>query len=221
MSSRYLNQLFTPSVKAAQEANGSRQAYARAIGPAGESDLLTPREQMFISMRDSFYMATNSASGWPYLQHRGGSVGFIKVLDERTLGFAEFRGNRQYVSLGNLADDNRASLFFMDYVRRARLKVLGRIRAVELADHSDLAAALIDQDYGAKVERGLIFEIDSYDWNCPQHITPRYTEDQVEQVVEPLKARIAELEATLARPCRVAAGHGYDVSVPGREEGLE
>lgn len=198
MSGRYLHQLFTPSVKAAQEANGSRQAYARADGPMTEPDPLTPREQMFISMRDSFYMATNSASGWPYLQHRGGPVGFVKILDERTLGFADFRGNRQYVSLGNITDDNRASLFFMDYIRRARLKVLGRIRAINLADHPDFAAALVDQDYGAKVERGLVIDIDSYDWNCPQHITPRYTENQIEQVLKPLKDRIAELEAIFA-----------------------
>lgn len=199
MSSRYLNQLFTSSVRAAQETNGSRQAYARADGPTSEPDLLTPREQMFIVMRDSFYMATNNASGWPYLQHRGGPVGFVKILDERTLGFADFRGNRQYVSLGNIIDDNRASLFFMDYVRRARLKVLGRVRAINLADDPDLATALVDQVYRAKVERGLIIDIDFYDWNCPQHVTPRYTENQIEQVVKPLIDRIAELEATLAR----------------------
>jgi uncharacterized protein len=199
MSNRYLNQLFTSSVKAAQDVNGSRQAYARADGPTSEPDPLTPREQMFISLRDSFYMATNSASGWPYLQHRGGPVGFVKILDERALGFAEFRGNRQYVSLGNIVDDDRASLFFMDYVRRARLKVLGRVRTINLADHPDLATAMVDQDYGAKVERAFIIDIDSYDWNCPQHITPRYTENQIEQVVKPLRDRIAELEATIAR----------------------
>jgi hypothetical protein len=199
MTSRYLHQLFTPSVKDAQDANGSRQAYARSDAPIGEPDRLTPREEMFISLRDSFYMATNSASGWPYLQHRGGPAGFVKILDEGRLGFADFRGNRQYISLGNLVDDDRASLFFMDYARRARLKVLGRVRSVDLNDHPALAAALVDADYGQKVERGIVIEIDSYDWNCPQHIAPRFTESEIEQIAKPLQARIAELEARLAR----------------------
>ncbi len=199
MTSRYHHQLFTPSVKAAQEANGSRQAYARADAPSGQPDRFTPREEMFISLRDSFYMATNSASGWPYLQHRGGPAGFVKILDAGRLGFADFRGNRQYISLGNLADDDRASLFFMDYARRARLKVLGRVRSVDLANHPALAAALVDADYGAKVERGVIVEIDSYDWNCPQYITTRLAEHEIEQIVKPLQARIAALEARLAR----------------------
>jgi uncharacterized protein len=199
MTSRYLHQLFTPSVKAAQSADGSRQAYARADEPTSGTDRLTPREEMFIALRDSFYMATNSDSGWPYLQHRGGPVGFVKILDEGRLGFADFRGNRQYVSLGNLATDDRASLFFMDYARRARLKVLGRVRSINLADHPALATALVDADYGAKVERGIIVEIDSYDWNCPQHITPRFAENEIERIVKPLQARIVELEARLAR----------------------
>ena len=199
MTSRYLHQFFTSSVKAAQDANGSRQAYARADAPISEPDRLTPREEMFISLRDSFYMATNSASGWPYLQHRGGPAGFVKVLDSGRLGFADFRGNRQYVSLGNLAADDRASLFFMDYARHARLKVLGRVRSIDLADDPAFAEVLVDADYGAKVERGIIVEIDSYDWNCPQHITPRFAENEIERIVKPLQARIAELEERLAQ----------------------
>ena len=166
---------------------------------ADEPDRLTPREEMFISLRDSFYMATNSASGWPYLQHRGGPAGFVKILDGGRLGFADFRGNRQYVSLGNLAADDRASLFFMDYARRARLKVLGRVRSVDLVDHPALADVLVDADYGAKVERGIIVEINSYDWNCPQHITPRFAEREIERIVKPLQARITELEERLAQ----------------------
>jgi len=205
MTSRYLHQLFTPSVKAAQQAQGSRQAYAPADAPTSESDRLTPREEMFISMRDSFYMATNSASGWPYLQHRGGPVGFVKILIGGRLGFADFHGNRQYVSLGNIAHDDRASLFFMDYVRRARLKVLGRIRSINLADRPALAAMLVDENYGAKVERGLVVEIDSFDWNCPQHITRRYAENELDALVKPLQDRIAELEATLRRLSRADA----------------
>ena len=215
MTSRYLHQLFTPSVKAAQEAHGSRHAYARADAPTGEPDRLTPREATFISMRDSFYMATNSASGWPYLQHRGGPQGFVKILDEGRLGFADFRGNRQYIGLGNLEADDRASLFFMDYVRRARLKVLGRIRSIDLADCPALAALLVDEDYGAKVERGLIVEIDSYDWNCPQHITPRYSGNEIHRFVKPLKDRIAALEATLVRERRLLARLSAAQKLPG------
>jgi uncharacterized protein len=198
MTSRFLNLVFTPSVKAAQQQNGSRDAYAKRDS-ASEPDRLTENEAQFIATRDSFYMASVGAAGWPYIQHRGGPPGFIKVLGERTLGLADFRGNRQYVSVGNLADDNRVALFMMDYARRARLKLLGRARTLDLADAPDLAAALIDQDYNAKVERGLIIDVEAFDWNCPQHITPRFTLAEIEPSVAALKARIAELEAALAR----------------------
>jgi uncharacterized protein len=166
-------------------------------------------------MRDSFYMATNSASGWPYLQHRGGPQGFVKILDEGRLGFADFRGNRQYIGLGNLEADDRASLFFMDYVRRARLKVLGRMRSIDLANSPALAALLVDKEYGAKVERGLIVEVDSYDWNCPQHITPRYSGNEIDRFVKPLKDRIAALEATLVRERRLLSRLSAAQKLPG------
>ena len=198
MTSRFLNLVFTPSVKAAQQQNGSRDAYAKRDS-ASEPDRLTENEAQFIATRDSFYMASVGAAGWPYIQHRGGPPGFIKVLGERTLGLADFRGNRQYVSVGNLADDNRVALFMMDYARRARLKLLGRARTVDLADAPDLAATLIDQGYNAKVERGLIIELEAFDWNCPQHITPRFALAEFEPSVATLKARIAELEAAMAR----------------------
>lgn len=198
MTSRFLNLVFSPSVKAAQQQNGSRDAYAKRDG-ASEPDRLTENEAHFISTRDSVYLASVGAGGWPYVQHRGGPPGFIKVLSERSLGLADFRGNRQYVSVGNLADDNRVALFMMDYPRRARLKLLGRARAVDLADAPDLAAALIDQEYGAKVERGLIIEVEAFDWNCPQHITPRYTLAEIEPSIAALNARIAELEAEVSR----------------------
>ena len=159
---------------------------------------MTENEAQFIATRDSFYTSVGAA-GWPYIQHRGGPAGFIKVLVERALGLADFRGNRQYVSVVNLADDNRVALFMMDYARRARLKLLGRARTVDLADAPDLANALIDQGYNAKVERGLIIELEAFDWNCPQHITPRFTLTEIEPSVTALKARIAELEAALAR----------------------
>jgi predicted pyridoxine 5'-phosphate oxidase superfamily flavin-nucleotide-binding protein len=198
MTSRFLNLVFSPSVKAAQRQGGSRDAYARRDG-ATEPDRLTENEAHFIATRDSMYVASIGADGWPYIQHRGGPPGFVKVLSERSLGFADFRGNRQYVSVGNLADENRVALFMMDYARRTRLKVLGRARVVDLANAPDLAATLIDQSYGAKVERGIVVEVEAFDWNCPQHITPRYTLAEIEPMISALNARIAELEAEVSR----------------------
>ncbi len=198
MTARYLNLLFTPAVKAVQEKNGSRDAYAKRDS-ASQPDRLAENEAQFIATRDSFYIASVGASGWPYVQHRGGPVGFVKVLDKRTLGFADFRGNRQYVSVGNLADDNRVALFMMDYPRRARLKVLGRARTVDLAGMPELAAALIDETYGAKVERGIIIDVEAFDWNCPQHITERYTLAEIEPTIDAFKSRVSELENEIAR----------------------
>lgn len=195
MTSRYLAQVFTPAVKAAQERHGSRNAYARHDGSVAEPDRLGENEAALIATRDSFYMATAGAGGWPYIQHRGGKPGFVKVLDDRTLGLADFRGNRQYVSIGNLAGDNRAAFFFMDYGRRARLKMLGRVRTVDLSTDTKLAAALVDADYGAKVERGFLIDVEAFDWNCSQHITPRFTLAELTPSLDGLKARIAELEA--------------------------
>ncbi|MEQ1716117.1 MAG: pyridoxamine 5'-phosphate oxidase family protein [Hyphomicrobium sp.] len=198
MTARYLNLLFSPSVKTAQQQNGSRDAYAKRDA-AGEPDRLTENEAQFIASRDSFYMASVGATGWPYVQHRGGPAGFVKIFDERTIGFADFRGNRQYVSIGNLADDNRVALFMMDYPRRARLKVLGRARPVDLAVEPEFAATLIDVTYGAKVERGIVIDVEAFDWNCPQHITERFTLAEIEPTIDALKARIAELEAQIAQ----------------------
>jgi uncharacterized protein len=197
MTSRFLNIAFTPAVKAAQTANGSREAYATRDGGA-TSDRLTENEAAFIATRDSFYMASVSESGWPYVQHRGGALGFVKVLSEKQIAFADFRGNRQYVSIGNLASDDRVALIFVDYPNRTRLKLLGRARAVDLATDPALAAALIDPGYRAKVERGLVIDVEAFDWNCPQHITPRYTLAEIEPAIEALKSRIAELEGDLA-----------------------
>jgi hypothetical protein len=199
MTSRYLNMVFSPSVKAAQEKHGSRQAYARHDTAAGEPDRLTAREIEFIAARDSFYMATIGAGGWPYMQHRGGPPGFVKILGPSRLGFADFRGNRQYVSVGNVASDDRASLFFMDYARRARLKLLGRVRAVSLAREPDLAAAIVDQAYDARVERALLVDVEAFDWNCPQHIMPRFTLAEIGQPIDALETRIRELESEVAQ----------------------
>jgi predicted pyridoxine 5'-phosphate oxidase superfamily flavin-nucleotide-binding protein len=187
MTSHFLNVMFTPAVKAAQEKNGSRDAYARRDG-AADPDRLTGAEAAFIAARDSFYMATVSETGWPYIQHRGGPPGFIKLLGDRAIGLADFRGNRQYVTVGNLSRDDRVALFFMDYPQRRRLKLLGRMRIVELAASPEPAAALVDDAYGARVERGLVIEVEAFDWNCSQHIVPRYTADEIAPVIEALRA---------------------------------
>ena len=195
MTAHFFDLAFTPSVQAAQEVNGSRRAYARHHEESAGPDHLSDNETAFIAERDSFYMATVSETGWPYLQHRGGPKGFIKVLNDRTLGLADFRGNRQYVSLGNLTSDDRAALFFMDYPRQARLKLLARVRAVDLVNEPELATALVDANYTAKVERGLLIRVEAFDWNCPQHITPRFTAEEVRSIISRQEARIAELEA--------------------------
>ena len=197
MTSHFLNVAFTPAVKEAQAANGSRQAYSARDGETTR-DSLTESEAGFIASRDSFYMASVSETGWPYVQHRGGAPGFVKVLSAAQIAFADFKGNRQYVSVGNLSKDDRAALFFMDYPSQTRLKLLGHVRAVNLAEEPALAAALIDPDYRAKVERAFVIDVEAFDWNCPQHITPRYTLAEIEPAVGALKARIAELEAELA-----------------------
>lgn len=197
MTHKYLSTLFTDDVKAAQAENGSRLGYSRFDGPA-EADELTEAEADFIAVRDSFYMATVSENGWPYIQHRGGPAGFLKVLDSRTLAFADFRGNRQYISVGNIKHDDRVSLFLMDYPRQGRLKILGRMQAVDLADKPDLAEALAMPDCKAKVERAFVIKVEAFDWNCPQHITQRFTLAEIEPAVSSLRAKIAELEKKLA-----------------------
>lgn len=190
---------FTPTVKQVQEAQGSRAAYVRLDDlPDAENQALTAAEAGFIAARDSFYMATVSETGWPYIQHRGGPIGFVRVLDERSIGFADFRGNRQYVSVGNLLTDDRVSLFFMDYANRRRLKLLGHARLVDLDDGATLSK-LEMPDYRARVERGVVITVEAFDWNCPQHITERFSREQLQAVTAPLQARVAELEAELAR----------------------
>ena len=197
MGHRFAEIAFTDTVKSVQEAYGSRRSYARMEGGEASNNLLGEAEAAFIGARDSFYMATVSETGWPYVQHRGGPAGFVKVLDEKTLGFADFRGNRQYVSVGNLATDNRVSLFFMDYPNRRRLKLLGRTRMVGEDDEGELGK-LIVPDYRAAVERGMLIDVEAFDWNCPQHITPRYTENDVATANAALLDKIADLEAQLA-----------------------
>ena len=199
MGHRFQEIAFNDTVKSVQEKLGSRRGYSRRVG--GDfvfNNALGPREAAFIANRDSFYMASVSETGWPYVQHRGGPAGFVRVLDERTIGFADFSGNRQYVSVGNLMTDDRVSLFFMDYPNQTRLKLLGRARFVA-SDETAMLEKLAPADYKARVERGLLITVEAFDWNCPQHITPRFTAEQVEDAITPLRARIAKLEAQLQK----------------------
>lgn len=193
---------FTPTVKRVQDQQGSRASYSRMESVAEPiNHALTGAEAGFIAARDSLYMATVGETGWPYVQHRGGPAGFARVLDEHTIGFADFRGNRQYVSVGNLTADDRISLFFMDYPNKTRLKVLGRAKLIGL-DDQDTLARLELPDYRARVERGFLIQVEGFDWNCPQHITERFTLDEIRTITAPMTARIAELEAELARLSR-------------------
>ncbi|MFO1048909.1 MAG: pyridoxamine 5'-phosphate oxidase family protein [Geminicoccaceae bacterium] len=198
MSHSFAEIAFTERVKAEQRHAGSRASYARLEGGEPHHDRLGPAESAFLAARDSVYMATVSETGWPYVQHRGGPPGFLRVLDERTIGLADFRGNRQYVSVGNLVGDDRVSLISVDYPRRRRLKILGRARIVTAAEDPALMRRLAVADYPAAIERGLVVAVEAFDWNCPQHITPRFTAAEIAEVIAPLRARIAELEAALA-----------------------
>ena len=188
---------FTPAVKALQERNGSRAGYARMAEKKDWHDTVTPDLAAFLAERDSFYLATASAEGRPYIQHRGGPKGFLKVLDDKRLAFADFGGNRQYISAGNLSENDQAAIFLMDYPNRRRLKLWGRARVVE--DDPELLARLVEPGYKAKPERAFLFEVEAWDVNCPQHITPRYSEAEIAPALAKLQARIAELEAEVKR----------------------
>lgn len=195
MAGRYLETYFTPDVLAAQAHYYGR---TQALPSQPERDALTAAETGFILRRDSFYMATVTSDGWPYLQHRGGPAGFLKVLDPQTLGFADFKGNRQLVSTGNLAASDRVSLFFMDYPNRERLKILGQARVIDVRQDRGLADELAPAPaLRGKIERLFLVSVISFDWNCPQYITPRFTEEEVRVAVAPLRQRITELEARL------------------------
>jgi predicted pyridoxine 5'-phosphate oxidase superfamily flavin-nucleotide-binding protein len=159
-------------------------------------DSVTPDLAAFLAGRDSFYLATASAEGRPYIQHRGGPAGFLKAIDDKHLAFADFGGNKQYITAGNLSENDRASIFLMDYANRARIKLWGRARVVE--DDAELLDRLADPEYKAKPERAIVFEIEAWDVNCPQHITPRYTQDQIAPAIAKLQTRIEVLEAEVA-----------------------
>jgi uncharacterized protein len=194
MATNFLRHTVTDSVRKAQEHYfGS----SPRIAGAPERDALTEDEIAFVRARDSFYMATVSENGWPYIQHRGGRAGFLRVLNSRTLAFADYRGNRQMLSTGNLAANDRVALFLMDYPQRTRLKILGHARIEDAHQHLELVQQLAETDVHGIVERLFLVDVVSFDWNCPKYITPRYTAAEVETAIAPLKQRIAELEAEL------------------------
>ena len=195
MADKYMQLVLTPAVQQAQDKYFGKH---QVVEHAPDTDPLTPDEAEFIASRDSFYMATVSETGWPYVQHRGGPPGFVKVLGPNLIGFADFKGNRQLVSTGNLDITDRVALFMMDYPRRTRLKLLGHARVLDARKHPDLVDLLAPVPLRSKVERLFLIEVISYDWNCPQYITPRFTAAEVEKYAASLKARIAELEAQLA-----------------------
>jgi predicted pyridoxine 5'-phosphate oxidase superfamily flavin-nucleotide-binding protein len=186
--------VFTPLVKKLQEKYGSRRQYERMENSGATQNRFTPFETEFLAQRDSFYMATTGATGWPYVQHRGGPKGFLKVIDDHTLAFADFRGNKQYISTGNLLTDNRIALIMVDYPRQARLKILGR---VEILD-GDQAAGWLDRaripEENTAIERVFVIHVEAYDWNCPQHITPRYAAEEIREGMKSIEDRVQVLE---------------------------
>lgn len=199
MSRAYSDIAFTPAVRAMQTRMGSRSAYAAFDHAEDRRHTLTEQEAGFIGERDGFYQATVGETGWPYVQYRGGPAGFLQVLDARTLAYGDFRGNRQYISVGNLGGNDRVSLMLMDYASRQRLKILGRVRLVSEAEDPALIAQLRQPAYRGQIERAVVIDVEAYDWNCPQHITPRFTEAEVEQAVQPLRDELEQLRQELAR----------------------
>ena len=187
---------FTPAVKSVQASRGSREAHARAEARGGWRTTMTPDLAEFLAAARSFYLATASAEGQPYVQHRGGPPGFLRVLDERTLGFADFKGNRQYITTGNLAENERAYMFVMDYAQRRRVKLWGRARVVE--DDPALLARLWPEGYQARPEQVIVFDLEAWDTNCPQHIPQMFHAEDVGGTILQLQARINELEAEVA-----------------------
>ena len=194
MSYGFLDVAITPSVRAVQARVGADRIWQHFKGHR-EFDRFTENEVAFIADRDSFYMATVSETGWPYVQHRGGPRGFLKLIDDHTVAFADYRGNRQYISTGNLMADDRACLFLMDYPRRARLKIYAHVETLALDDDPDLTALVTMPDYRARLERIFRLRLKTFDWNCQQHITPRFTEHDIAEAVRPLRDRLAQLES--------------------------
>lgn len=202
MALKYLELAMTEAVRRAQT-----QYYGRAVNipEAPERDPLGQDEAEFIAARDSFYLGSTSEAGWPYIQHRGGPRGFLRVVNETTLAFADYKGNRQLLTTGNVSVNDRVALFLMDYQNRARLKILGHARVEEARAHPELVAKLADPTMQPTVERLVFIDVVSFDWNCPKYITPRYSLEEVEELAGTLRTRIAELESEL-RAARAGAG---------------
>lgn len=198
MAYGFLDIAITPGVRDAQAEMGADHLW-RGFAGDRDFDRFTENEVAFIAERDTFYIASVSESGWPYVQHRGGPPGFLKVIDDRTLAFADYRGNRQYISTGNFRANDRASLILMDYSRRARLKIYAHVEKLALDADPDLAGRIADADYRGKPERIFRLRLQAFDWNCPQHITPRFTETEIAESVRPLRQRLDELERENAR----------------------
>ncbi|GJL93202.1 pyridoxamine 5'-phosphate oxidase family protein [Hyphococcus sp.] len=191
---------FTDAVIAHQKRHGSAEAYAKFLAPEADSnDRLSNTEKLFITERDGFYQATVSETGWPYVQFRGGPRGFVHVLDEKTIAYADFRGNRQYLSVGNLSGDDRIALFFMDYANQRRLKMFGHAHAIDIETDPALIARLSNPDYRAKPERAIVIKIAGFDWNCPQHIPQRFSLDEIEKANESVCKELAQLRAENAQ----------------------
>ncbi|WP_417666998.1 pyridoxamine 5'-phosphate oxidase family protein [Roseibium sp.] len=196
MAGKFAEIAFTPSVRARQEYQGSRSSYAAFDQiDSQQNDTLGPVEIQFIEARDGFYQATVSETGWPYVQFRGGPPGFLKVLDERTIGYADFRGNRQYISSGNLTVNDRVSLILMDYPNRRRLKIWATARQIASQEDQLLVERLRPTNYRALPERLVLLTLEAFDWNCPSHIPARFTTEELEPQLNGLRQRLHELEA--------------------------
>jgi len=186
--------IFTPTIKALQEKHGSRRSYAKRESAGVSSDPIGPDEAQFIEERDSFYMATIGETGWPYVQHRGGPKGFLKVIDANTLAFADFRGNRQYISAGNLTTNPRVAMILVDYPQQTRLKILGTIQTLEGVEAKEWLSEHPDPGYPAQMERVFAIHVEATDWNCQQHITPRFSEDEIRGALNPWEDRFESLQ---------------------------
>ncbi len=206
MGRRFAELAFTPLVQEEQLRHGSRHLYERVEHSPDLGNRLGPDEQEFIRARDGFYMASVTETGWPYIQFRGGSPGFLRVIDDQTLGFADLRGNRQYISTANLKHDDRVALFFMDYAAQSRLKILGRVKIHEGdAEAEGLIEKLRVPEEKTPPERVLLIHVEAFDWNCPQHITPRYTQAELTELLAPMRHRLEALEAENKRLREAAA----------------
>lgn len=196
MARNYRHTLFSDAVKALQERHGSRAAYLKMdVGADGTPDALTAKELDYIALRDSFYMASVNGDGWPYMQHRGGPAGFLRHIVGNRIGFADYRGNKQYISTANLAGNDRVSLFLMDYPNKDRLKLVGHAHSVELADDPELVTSLMPDGYRAVPERAFLIDVIGWEWNCSQHITPRFTEAEISAAIQPMAAELNQLRA--------------------------